>query len=600
MKKKGLLISPPQWVPTAPHLAVPLLVGVLRKNGFDTDGLDLSVRFYDVFLSAEHLTACADKIKVIANDAAYGIDISDPRAKKTALNRREAILDFLNNNDFCPECFVDQTVAAVDTMRNDKLFYDPALLFAAKEKISYALRVASLPFFPARLAFDNYYGNNIYGYSWDALRAQAETPEDNMFFCFLKETAECISKDDYAWIGLSVSDLSQLLAAVTLGRLIKRLSPETYVLFGGNYLTQIRSDLEKCPAFFDFCCDAVAFGNGERILPLIVDRIVSGRSPDGIPETAYLYDGHVVVGESDLTGFEPDATAYPCFDGYDFSLYLAPEPVFPVQFSKGCYWGKCAFCDYFNGEPCFLVKSVSRATDELQYYFDVCHARAFFIVDEALPPDFFEALAGEIISRKINIGCYAFARLESGFSPEILSKLHAAGVKLLMWGYEAASPRVMRLLNKGIDTANRLTILRSSADAGIWNNGLFMIGSPTETVDEAYSTLNTIENNEDVFHSVTLANFNLTRNSVMMREPEKYKIGTARQRAFIKKIDDESEGMSVSERLRLRAEFDRVLNERRPGRPWTTVYSDFDHLLLYLMRYGRDVVDLLRLPNRGS
>ncbi len=597
MKKKGLLISPPQWIPTAPHLAVPLLVGVLRKNGFETDGLDLSVRFYNEFLSAENLTAVAEKIKQIAGDDAYGLDICDPRGKETALQRRKTILDFLKKNDFDPGSFVVQTVDAVDTLKSESLFYDPVLLFDAKNRLSHALNVASLPFFPARLAFDNYYGNDLYGYSWDALRVQAQSPEDNMFFGFMTETARHISEDDYTWVGLSVADLSQLLAAVTLGRFIKRFSPDTQVLFGGNYLTQIRADIENCPDFFDFCCDAVSFGDGENVFPLLIGRIVSGQTLDGLPETAFLKDGHVVVGGADHKGFELESTAYPCFDNYDFSLYIAPEPVFPIQFSKGCYWGKCAFCDYFNGEPCFFVKSVLRAADELQYYVDTYHARAFFIVDEALPPVFFEAFADEIIRRDINIGCYAFARLESGFTVEVLSKLHAAGVKLLMWGYEAASPRVMRLLGKGIDIDNRLTILRSSADAGIWNNGLFIIGSPTETVDEAYATLEIIKNNEELFHSVTLANFNLTRNSVMMREPEKYGIAAVRQSAFLKKIYDEAEGMSVRERLRLRAEFDRTVIELRRGRPWNAVYSDFDHLLLYLIRYGRSVTDGLRLPS---
>ena len=145
------------------------------------------------------------------------------------------------------------------------------------------MRVASLPYFPARIAFDNYYGNGIYGYGWDALRFQAECPEDNLFYDFLKSQTKLIMQEDYAWVGISVADLSQLLAAVTFGRLIKKASPETRVLFGGNYLTQIRADIEACPDFFTFCCDAASFGDGERVFPMLVQRVLADVPLEGLP-----------------------------------------------------------------------------------------------------------------------------------------------------------------------------------------------------------------------------------------------------------------------------------------------------------------------------
>lgn len=597
--KKGLLISPPQWVPTAPHLAAPLLAGVLQKKGFAAEAVDLSVRFYNKILDADHLRDTVKKIKRIAEDPFYGNSETDPCARETAQKRHAAVLEFLKDDVFDVDFFVSQTVNAVDTVRSDD-FFEPQRMFDAKKKLSYALRVVSLPYYPARIAFDNYYGNCVYGYSWDALQAQAERSEDNIFYDFLETEALRIVKSGYVWVGISITDLSQLLAAVTLGHLIKLAAPEIRVLFGGNYLTQIRLDIEACPSFFDFCCDAVSFGDGETVFPLLVERILFDSPLDGLPQTAFLKDGLVEVGGEVANGFDIEDKAYPYFGGYDFSLYFAPEPVFPVQLSKGCYWGKCTFCDYFNGEPCFLIKSVPRAVDELEYYVEVCGARAFFIVDEALPPSYCTALANEMICRNLSVGFYAFARLENGFTPDVLTKLHAAGAKLLMWGYEAASPRVMKLLNKGIDIENRLNILRSAADAGIWNNGLFIIGSPTETLDEAYDTLNVIMNNEALFHSVTLANFNLTRNSAMMQDPEKYGIGDVDQSPFLKKLNDTSEGMSVTERLHMRGKFDRILNERRKGRPWTTVYSDFDHLLLYLIHYGRNETDRIRLLDRKT
>ena len=45
--KKVMLIFPPEWVPTAPYLALPSLAAVLRQNGIDTVLKDINVEMYD-------------------------------------------------------------------------------------------------------------------------------------------------------------------------------------------------------------------------------------------------------------------------------------------------------------------------------------------------------------------------------------------------------------------------------------------------------------------------------------------------------------------------------------------------------------------------
>ena len=45
--KKVLLLFPPEWVPTAPYLALPSLTAVLRENGIDVVQKDINVEMYD-------------------------------------------------------------------------------------------------------------------------------------------------------------------------------------------------------------------------------------------------------------------------------------------------------------------------------------------------------------------------------------------------------------------------------------------------------------------------------------------------------------------------------------------------------------------------
>ena len=53
--KKVLLLFPPEWVPTAPYLALPSLTSVLRQNGIDVVQKDINVEMYDHIFSREFL-----------------------------------------------------------------------------------------------------------------------------------------------------------------------------------------------------------------------------------------------------------------------------------------------------------------------------------------------------------------------------------------------------------------------------------------------------------------------------------------------------------------------------------------------------------------
>ena len=60
--KKVMLIFPPEWVPTAPYLALPSLTAVLRQNGVEVVQKDINVEMYDHFFTREYLEFTRDRI----------------------------------------------------------------------------------------------------------------------------------------------------------------------------------------------------------------------------------------------------------------------------------------------------------------------------------------------------------------------------------------------------------------------------------------------------------------------------------------------------------------------------------------------------------
>src|SRR2546428_11695877 len=50
-KLKAMLLFPPEWVPTAPYLALPSLTAVLRQHGHEVVEKDVNIEMYDYFFS---------------------------------------------------------------------------------------------------------------------------------------------------------------------------------------------------------------------------------------------------------------------------------------------------------------------------------------------------------------------------------------------------------------------------------------------------------------------------------------------------------------------------------------------------------------------
>ncbi|MFZ1804897.1 MAG: B12-binding domain-containing radical SAM protein, partial [Nitrospira sp.] len=52
-KSKVMLLFPPEWVPTAPYLALPSLTAVLREAGHTVIQRDINIGMWDHFFSMD-------------------------------------------------------------------------------------------------------------------------------------------------------------------------------------------------------------------------------------------------------------------------------------------------------------------------------------------------------------------------------------------------------------------------------------------------------------------------------------------------------------------------------------------------------------------
>ena len=602
-----LLIQPPQWYPVSPHLAVPLLKGQLKNAGFDVHAYDLNVEFFNHLLTREMAEKCdakAREILAVSSEEYKNADISEIE-KNGSYDEKTHCLKYLTikkfYEDYADEIpFVIENIEdAVRVMRDKEDFYVPEKLSRAKHIIRLALRLVSMPYAPNEIDLDNYFANPLLNLDWNNIKIQSQDRNVNMFYDYFDRYTDEIEAESYKIISICMTDLSQLISVFTLASMLKEKT-DAKIILGGNYATQIYEDMMKFDEIFISYFDYLAIGDGEKSLPQLCSYIMGEGDLSSIPGIVYMDESGTVVS----TGFsceiiDMDELAYPDFSDYDFSKYFTPDPTFPIQLSKGCYWGKCNFCDYAYGQQGYGPKHIGRIIKEIRHLVKNYRASKFIFVDEAIPPKFYNLLATAIIEAGLKINFYSFARLESGFTPEVLENLYRAGARLFLWGYECESPRIMEMMNKGIDVEKRIEILTDSQEAGIWNNGLFIFGYPTETLDEIRQTMAVIRENRDIIQSCTLSNFALKKHSLLKDTiGENGIVGYSENGDFYTVFKDVVDGVSQSDRRTLRRDFQFSFLEENAHSLWSVVFSDFDHLLLYLSKYGSEYVSSYRSEER--
>jgi radical SAM superfamily enzyme YgiQ (UPF0313 family) len=115
------------------------------------------------------------------------------------------------------------------------------------------------------------------------------------------------------------------------------------VVVGGHIITALSDVLKKYNELFDHFFDSAVLNEGERPLLKLVENISQGKALDDVPNLIYSDNGKIRANDIMLPE-HINSLPTPCFDGLPFDLYLNPEIVLPISSSRGCYWGKCAFC----------------------------------------------------------------------------------------------------------------------------------------------------------------------------------------------------------------------------------------------------------------
>lgn len=511
------LAFPPQGHFTQPHLAIPCLTAWLRQEGFeDVEQLDLSIEAYDHLLSQGELARAAQRVAECCpldpTGGAEQLGFADMRAYRAAAETAASA-----------EVLIDRIEDAKRVLRSER-FYDVDAYVPAVRTLYHGLRLISAAHFPTELTPHNFTMGYAIDRSQQVLAALVDE-EQNPFLRFYRERVlpRLIERRPRV-LGLSVIYGSQLIPALTLGRMVKQALPECHVTAGGGFLAYIGEKLTRAPGI-DACLDSVLYHEGEAPLAALCEALRAGESDLSSVGSMTWFDRSDGTARPVTTAsMHPvalDAAPTPDFDGLPFDLYFSPEIVLPFDINRGCYYGECTFCTLPTvigpGYRTRKAETIVRQTIELRDRYDVRH---FNFITDCMPPGMIRDLPEQLIEQEANVTWWCDARVEPrAYTPEAAERMYEAGCRKLLFGFETATPRLLKLMKKGQSLRAVVEVAENCAKAGISVTYYAMVGFPSETREEARATLNFIVEHSDVVSEVSLQTFHIDEVAETYKNP---------------------------------------------------------------------------------
>jgi radical SAM superfamily enzyme YgiQ (UPF0313 family) len=318
--------------------------------------------------------------------------------------------------------------------------------------------------------------------------------------------------------------MPQMLAGMTLGYLIKEEAGlGCHVTVGGPHISMLRAQLPEAPRVFELFDSAVVF-DGEVPLLQLVEALDGDGDLSQVANLVYNEGGTIHVNERKIQE-KIQNLPIPDFDGLPLDIYLAPRLVLPLMTARGCYFGKCAFCNVGYGEPeSFSQLKAEQLADQMMQLHDKYGVKHIFFADEAITPRNLRNVSPILVELGRPIqwgGCLRFEKVISG---ELLQSIERAGCSMILFGLESASEQIMQAMVKGTELEHMSRILHESHEAGIWNHTFFFFGFPGETLDDAQDTVNFLYEHKQLINSAALGTFLMERDSPAHRFPSTYNV----------------------------------------------------------------------------
>ena len=289
-----------------------------------------------------------------------------------------------------------------------------------------------------------------------------------------------------------------------LSELIRRVSPNTVILVGGNLAASAEILLRKCQV--DFC----VAGDGELIIQELITALREGRRNydrlrmiKGIcflDERGQFYfsgygarpsaeaiewpDYDILEADGSLAHYVSEATDV--FDGVVSPQQTEGKRFATVITTKGCV-ARCTFCHRW--EKGFRALPVDGIVEHVQQLKDRYNVGFVSIGDENFGSD--RKLTKELVTRLGELGIVwrASGVRARTVDAETLKYWKANGCASAFYGIESGSQTMLDVMEKNVTVQMNINALRYTHEAGVFTIVQLVLGMPGETDDTIRETI---------------------------------------------------------------------------------------------------------------
>lgn len=261
----------------------------------------------------------------------------------------------------------------------------------------------------------------------------------------------------------------------------RELDPRTPVVVGGPQATiTARATMQNFP-FIDY----VVRHEGDRTFPNLLEAMKDGRGYDQINGIVFRHNGGIVVTPQAELVKDLDEVPMP-----DYKFHPPRGDAASIEVGRGCPF-QCTFCStstFFART--FRLKSPERLISEIKFLKETYNIRRLSFIHDMFTANIrkVRAICEHLIEADLDVVWGCSARIDC-VNPELLELMRAAGCEAIYFGIETGSPRMQKLLKKGLKLETVLPTLEVCNRLGIKTTTSFITGFPDETPDDVDQTL---------------------------------------------------------------------------------------------------------------
>lgn len=501
-----LLVSPPVGNFAQVHPAICLLTAWLRAAGCTVVQRDLAIDCFHHIHSRAYLTDLKARQQAAVETAVRQRPLDRTEAATASAKVRLVLLLDRVARDIEP---------AKAALRDPDILDHPERLAAALRVLKDVGRAVTAAHPGQHFNFQEFRVDGAFD-DWTSIRAALDDPGRNLLLPYVRSlelpAAKCL--------GLSVTYPDQLLPALAIAERWRALHGPRPVIVGGSFVTRMAESFLDQPAWFDLF-DYLVLNDGEEALLALVREGGRPREPRTIPNLCFR-DGTTVRKSPLVSRTNLSRLPVPMldFDGIDLTRYVAPAPVVALPISRGCYWGKCTFCNISNqAEEPYRIRPVDKVVEDIRLLQRTVDTPYFDFCIDSYHPAGLAKLSRALLDAGLSIRWNAEVLLDPKFDAGCLAVMAESGCRHLRFGFETANEGTLEVMRKRNIREVVDRILRDCRSLDIKVSLMSIIGFPTETREQAWHTINYYCDHADDISFVTLHRFNVSAGSPIMHDP---------------------------------------------------------------------------------